>query len=146
MRAASISTLCRRRRISYRFIAHREFRKQHEAFVERNPDLVKALLTQYKKAMVNPTVGKIMHGIPLDELQGRLRILYVGSKKKHRFVYFFFPEQGVVLPAWLSPVPRNKLDYDKLEWLECADEYCDDLMQGNQDAFEDWSLLLSIHK
>lgn len=133
-----------RRTISYRFIAHREFRKQHEAFVKDNPRLVNALVTQYKKAMVNPAVGKAMRSIPLEELRGRVRRLYVGGKKKYRFVYFFFAERQVVLAAWISPMPRTKLDYDKLEWLETAEEYCTDLIEGNVEAFEDWSSLLAL--
>lgn len=80
-----------------------------------------------------------MAQIPVEELRGKLYRLYVGGRRGYRFVYFFSERHGIVLPAWISPVRRSQLDYDKADWLDYALDYSSDLAQGNIDKFEDWT-------
>jgi len=130
---------------------HAEFRRQHEEILQSNPQLRKPLYTQYRKALADPVrAGKAMHSIPGEELRGKLHRLWIGGKKGYRLVYYFSTELDIILPAWISPVPRTHLDYEKADWLDCADQYCSDLLEGNMDQFEDWTKLLlqiqNVHK
>ena len=83
-----------------------------------------------------------MHSIPGQELQGKLYRLWIRGGKGYRFVYYFSTELEIVLPIWISPVPKGRLDYEKADWLERAEQYSNDLLQGNMEQFENWSQAL----
>jgi len=128
-----------------RFIVHESFLRQHKEFVDNHPELEAELLSQYRKAFDDPSAGKPMKRIPLEELQGKVFRLRIGGRQRYRLVYVYSKEHGVILPAWISPVARRDLNYDREPWLEYAQECSRDLAEGNTQKFKNltsWVLSL----
>jgi hypothetical protein len=53
-------------------------------------------------------------------------------------VYLFLSSRSLVLPIWLSQVPKAQLNWDSEPWEEIADEIIADLKAGHEQCFALW--------
>jgi len=125
--------------LSYRFLVHIGFQEQVQEFLRRKAGWEKRLRKQFEKARADPFgAGSLMSHIPVEELQGKILKLWVGGRRGHRLVYVVIKSIGIVFPAWISLVPRSRIDYEREPWLEYALRYFHDLQSGDMDKFKEW--------
>jgi hypothetical protein len=120
----------------FRFLAHDAFDDQCVEFLLTHPELSEQLATQLKKSVASPDSGRCLHEIPLAALQGKLFRLWVGGPQDYRYIYLFDSKPGVVVPVYISQVPRKKFDWDVGRFLQDASQIADDLEKGNTARFK----------
>ena len=122
---------------SYRFLVHRIFQQQAEAFLERNSAFWDSFLGQCRKACADPfKAGKPLQRVGIEALRGKICRLWVGGPNKYRFIYIVDPVRKMILPVLLTLEVKGRIDYDKLPWEEYAEKIYEDLVQNNMDAFK----------
>jgi len=110
------------------------------AFADCNTKYFSAFRTQCKKACLDPTnAGELLRGVAVSELKGKIYKCWVGGPRKFRLVHIFHSSYKVVLPVMITLELRSRIDWDKLPWQETADRIYSDFVNGNLNAFQDWT-------
>jgi hypothetical protein len=66
---------------------------------------------------------------------GKIHKIYVGGKNRYRLLNICLADQKIVIPFYLSEVPRRSLDYKKINWQEPALEIHNDFVKGRKEKF-----------
>ncbi len=124
----------------YRFLVHKSFLKQAEAFIDLHFDELKSFQSKCRQACVDPAnAGEILRGIGLPQLKGKIYKCWVGGRKKFRLVYLFHSGRKIVLPVLITLDLRSSIDWNDLPWQEYAETIYADLTNNNTAAFQDWT-------
>lgn len=124
---------------SYRFLVHRIFKQQAEAFLDLHPSHWSSFTDQCRKACADPfKAGIPLQRVAFEELKGKIYRLWVAGPKGFRFIYLVDRATETILPVFLSLKNRPYIDYGKLPWQEYAREIYDDYAQNNIGAFRIW--------
>lgn len=124
----------------YRFLVHDTFLEQSLEFANVNSAYLGAFRTQCKKACVDPTnAGELLHGVAIPQLKGKIYKCWIGGRRRFRLVYIFHSGYKVVLPVLVTLELRARIDWDKLPWLEYSEKIHSDFVNGNLNAFKDWT-------
>lgn len=111
--------------------------------MDRNLAYWDALHTQCKKACLDPAnAGRLLHGVAIPELTGKIYKCWVRGPRGFRFVYIFHSAHKVVLPVMVTLELRSRIDWDKLPWQQYSERIYSDFVKGNLDAFQDWTASL----
>jgi len=120
---------------SFRFLAHKTFRKNFEDFLKKHPTFTKSLFTNLEKARSNPFSGKPMHSLP-KKLRQKVFRLWIGDANDFRFIYYVARQTLSVVGIYLTLEPRSKFSYDKSDWLGRLETIVVDLENENYNEFE----------
>lgn len=76
-----------------------------------------------------------MPDIQHPDLQENVYKLWIGGRTGSRMIYLIHKKKNLIFGMYVFPMLRNKIDYDRIPWLENAIEIHDDFMKGNISKF-----------
>lgn len=126
-----------------RLLLHDIFLEQYLGAIESIPQIQESLLKQLEKIKADPVrAGKTMRDIPPATLQGKIFRVWVRGPVGFRLVYFYDSGCDVALPIFVSTETKQHFDYEDVPWREMAEEIYQDLMDGNEEKFQEVQVFL----
>lgn len=119
---------------SFKLILHASFREQALAIKKAYPKLEKPLVDALNEIVANPIPGTLQ-GITVPHLVGVIHKKHVGGNNGHRLIYLFFNKTDLVIPVFVSEVPKSRFSYDEIDWSAVCKPIYTDYKNKNYDAF-----------
>ena len=122
----------------YSLLIHDSFQEQVDAFLDKYEDNT-GLIKQFRKIIDTP-LNNPMKDVP-PKLVGKVFHAHVAcdnipARKGFRLIYIFEKKKGIVLPVYVSLVVKSRFSYEKSDWDKYAIDIYEDLIQGNNDKFQ----------
>jgi hypothetical protein len=127
---------------AYKILTHKIIEDQIRNFIashnkSEQESIKKQIITTYRKLKSDPTGPS---NVPFHENRnpafiGKIRKIYIGGKERYRLLNICLPEKKIILPLYFSASMRRDFDYDKVNWLEIAEEIYKDFVKENLDKF-----------
>lgn len=115
----------------YTFVAHHLFDYYLDQILAGEPGLQKSFDKQIDLIKTNPEIGTPMKYAPPD-IAGRIRKKKMGGRRGYSICYIVFEKYNAVLGVYVTPEPRDEIDYRKFPW-EILVEAKDDFVNQRKD-------------
>ncbi len=123
----------------FRTLLHQRIRDQLKALCRDHPQLASGLKAAARKLTEDPRgYGDAIRYLKDTHLQGNIFRLWVAGRRGRRLFYFVTPAETsvkLVVPLFLSPVPRSQFDYDNVDPDAIGADIVADYRAQNLDAF-----------